>query len=212
MFGDITNETVRDTEDRRYGDVDMGGWTIYAQRFSAPIREGFHYFGSFEEETYSGPCNSAEDVWTEILEIRAEIRPNGLAALDPRGNALELERASIIALARRLSNPGEFDAETSYNGPGRFEGADDRALVVSLDILSSHGYADDQAGSTEYGLYLERFGRHVLAHDDRGFVVAYRMDTEELAQAELDAEDARQNPICEKCGESHDEMNPTCAS
>ena len=54
--------------------VDMYGWTIYARRFSAPIREGFHFYGSWLGEAYVGPCNTAEEVWTEIGQIRAEIR------------------------------------------------------------------------------------------------------------------------------------------
>lgn len=191
--------------------VDMYGWTIRAERFSAPIREGFHYFGSYAGETYSGPHNTAEDVWTEILEIRAEVRPayadcesariRGVRFGSGSGDAkqeyaLEIERATIIATALRISRPndGALVAEMSYNGPGKFEGTNDRALVVALYELSLHGCEDDRAGSTEYGLALQRFGRYVLIEDDRGFVAFERFDTDELAQSELDAEDMHQNP------------------
>jgi hypothetical protein len=176
--------------------VDMHGWEILAKRFSAPLRDGFHYFGRYAGADYAGPHNTAQEAWEAIERIRAEIRPG---VLDFHANwermedaKREVERASILATARELDS-ATLDAEACAAGPGRYEGASDLALVVALDILSGHGCADDQAGSTEYGLHLARFGRYVLAGDGQGFVYVETYDDESAAQAELDAENARQS-------------------
>lgn len=177
--------------------VDMHGWTIRAERFTAPIRTDFHYFGSWQGRTYVGPRNTAEDVWTEIGEIRAEIRPQFLPEVVSAGYRRpgpihdEIERATVIALARRLDS-ASLDAEACAAGPGRYEGADDLALVVALDIIGMHGAADDSAGSVdETGRHLSRFGRFVLEHDSHGFVSVETFATDDRAQAELDSENAK---------------------
>ncbi len=105
---------------------------------------------------------------------------------------LELERASIIADALHNSpNRADLEAEMSYNGPGKFEGANDRALVVALYELSLSGGADDSAGSVdETGRHLARFGAYVLETSSQGFVSAWREDSETDAIALLDAENA----------------------
>jgi hypothetical protein len=175
--------------------VDMHGWEILAKRFSAPLRNGFHYFGRFSENDFCGPLNTAQEAWEAVERIRAEIRPIGesLCSRDGIIDAIgEIERASILATARELDS-ATLDAEACAAGPGRYEGASDLALVVALDILAGHGCADDQAGSTEYGLHLARFGRYVLSTDDRGFVYVEAYDDEMAAQTALDAEDARQS-------------------
>jgi hypothetical protein len=175
------------------------GWAIERQPFAAPLRDDWniprlqhHYFGAYAGEIFVGPCNTADEVREQVARIRVEIRPDMVDGRSDPEVLDEIERAAIIALARSLSDPTDFDAETSYNGPGRYQGADDRALVVSLDVLSMHGCADETAGSTdETGRYLARFGRYVFQHDSQGFVTCWRCETEQDAQAELDAEDAK---------------------
>lgn len=65
----------------------------------------------------------------------------------------------------------------------------DPPLAFALEEIYGHGFADDVAGRTEFGLHGARVGPFILLTDDRGFmdVAAFPSDAEaETALAELE--------------------------
>ena len=109
--------------------VDMHGWTISAKRFSAPIRMGFHYFGDWRGQTFVGPLNSANEVWVEILEIRAELRASTTVSVESLAEALVValdilgmhgcaddSAGSTDETGRHLQRFGRFVLETDSRG------------------------------------------------------------------------------------------------
>lgn len=95
------------------------------------------------------------------------------------------DRAEIIESARNL-DAATFDSESCAVGPGRYQGTDDLSLVVALDIISGHGFADQTAGDTETTGHYARVGRFVLTTDSAGFVDSLTFESDGDAADYLD--------------------------
>ncbi len=95
------------------------------------------------------------------------------------------EREDVIETGRNLE-PETFDTETRVARPGKYQGAGDLPLVVALDIINSHGFADDNTGETAMGgSYAWRVNRFVGIEDSQGFVSIEEYPTEREATARL---------------------------
>ena len=85
------------------------------------------------------------------------------------------DRAEIISEAIKLDSE-QFDSETCAARPGKYEGANDLALVVALDMVEP----DETAGNVEYGEgHFQRYGQHfILITDNLGFCTAEILEYE----------------------------------
>lgn len=84
------------------------------------------------------------------------------------------DRTALLATARDLEPNADFE----HFGPGRFDGASDKPLTQAMDIIASHGFADDEYGSVDESLYVARIGRFLYSQDDQGFCDCADHDTE----------------------------------
>lgn len=89
------------------------------------------------------------------------------------------ERMGIIASARNIGGEA-FDSEVAYDGPGKFEGNDDRELAVACYYLLNDGWADEEAGSSA------RIGSVLIHQDDQGFVSLTVCGDEQAAETLFD--------------------------
>jgi hypothetical protein len=81
--------------------------------------------------------------------------------------------------------PAERHADISF---GPFDANDDKYLAMVLDYAGPD-YADEESGSTEWSEHFMRFGRCLLATDDRGFRTLIVCDTEDEAKARFERAD-----------------------
>jgi hypothetical protein len=96
----------------------------------------------------------------------------------------QAEREAIIEIARRL-DPAGFDTDAHVARPGKYEGAIDLQLVVALDIINGHGFADENAGEVALSGYAWRVGRFVGIESGQGFIGAEEYPTEGRAADRL---------------------------
>jgi len=99
-------------------------------------------------------------------------RTNTEVAATPRA-----EHEHVIETGRNLE-PETFDAEACAARAGKYQGADDLALVVALDIINGHGFADESAGEVAMSGYAWRVGRFVGIESTQGFIGAEEYPTE----------------------------------
>ena len=64
------------------------------------------------------------------------------------------------------------------------------SMAVYLDCLAGNGGEDDWTGDGDIGESTLRFGKWLVSYDDRGFIEAYKYDSEEEAVAEFQRIDA----------------------
>ncbi len=106
--------------------------------------------------------------------------------------ARRAEREHVIETARKL-DPQTFDIDTRLGQPGKYEGASDLQLVVALDIINGHGFADESAGEATMSGYAWRVNRFVGIEDSQGFIRSEewptaRQATERLRDFDVPAE------------------------
>ncbi len=89
----------------------------------------------------------------------------------------QAEREAVIEIARGL-DPASFDTDAHVARPGKYEGASDLQLVVALDIINGHGFADESAGEVAMRGYAWRVGRFVGIESTQGFIGAEEYPTE----------------------------------
>lgn len=78
--------------------------------------------------------------------------------------------------------PEAFDAPLTHG----------KLLEAALEVIWGHGFADDQAGSTDTTNHVFRVGRHVLETDSHGFKTVHSYGTESAAQALIDFVEKRE--------------------
>jgi hypothetical protein len=105
----------------------------------------------------------------------------------------ETGREQVIETGRNLE-PETFDAEACAARPGKYQGADDLALVVALDIINGHGGADENTGDAAITGYAWRVDRFIGIENSQGFVTAEEYPTtaqavERLRDFDVPAED-----------------------
>jgi hypothetical protein len=102
------------------------------------------------------------------------------------------DRLELIEHAEKI-DPEAMASEASAARPGRYEGADDLALVVALDILTGVGGEDESAGNVEFADgHAARFGRFILWTDNYGFKTAESFESVAAAEsrvAEVNSDD-----------------------
>jgi hypothetical protein len=98
--------------------------------------------------------------------------------------ARRAEREDVIETARKL-DPHAFDIDTRWGQPGKYEGASDIQLAVSLDIINGHGFAEDSTGEAAIKGYAWRVNRFVGIEDSQGFVMAEDWPTAQQAKERL---------------------------
>jgi len=97
----------------------------------------------------------------------------------------EEDRLQFQYMASKLDPDTTTD---DLRGPGKYDGAADRALVWSLETLDGAGFADETAGTVQIGTYCARFGRYVLEINQLGFANVNTFDTEHQAVERLGEE------------------------
>jgi hypothetical protein len=98
--------------------------------------------------------------------------------------ARRAEREHVIKTARDL-DPEGFNADTHEARPGKYQGAGDLQLVVALDIINGHGFADENTGDAAASGYAWRVNRFVGIEDSQGFVTAEEWPTPRHAEERL---------------------------
>jgi hypothetical protein len=98
--------------------------------------------------------------------------------------ARQAEREHVIKTARDLDLEG-FDADTCAARPGKYAGAGDLQLVVALDIINGHGFADENLGDAAVSGYAWRVDRFVGIEDSQGFVRAEEWPSARQAEERL---------------------------
>jgi hypothetical protein len=104
------------------------------------------------------------------------------------------EHEHVIETGRNLE-PETFDGQACAARAGKYQGADDLALVVALDIINGHGFADENTGDVAMNGYAWRVDRFIGIENSQGFVIAEEYPTavqaiERLHDFDVPAEDA----------------------
>jgi hypothetical protein len=125
----------------------------------------------------------------KVRQVITDVNDRGAEAVAAR----QAEREHVVKTARNL-DPQTFDIDTRLGQPGKYEGASDLQLVVALDIINGHGFADESTGETAISGYAWRINRFVGVEDSQGFIRAEewptaREATERLRDFDLPAED-----------------------
>jgi hypothetical protein len=126
----------------------------------------------------------------KVRQVIADFNERGIAEI---AGARRAERERVIETARKL-DPHTFDIDTRLGQPGKYEGASDLQLVVALDIINGHGFADESAGEATTSGYAWRVNRFVGIEDSQGFIRSEewptaRQATERLRDFDVPAED-----------------------
>lgn len=118
---------------------------------------------------------------SKVREVIAGFNERGCAGIAEMRRA---ERERVIETARNL-DPESFDIETRAARPGKYEGASDLQLVVALDTINGHGFADDCTGEAAVSGYAWRVNRFVGIENSQGFVSAEEHPTARHAAERL---------------------------
>lgn len=114
----------------------------------------------------------------KVREVIASFNEQGLA--ETTGMRLA-EREQVIETARNL-DPDTFAHRACF---GKYEGASDLPLVVALDIINGHGFADKSTGDVAVRGYAWRVNRFVGIEDPQGFIRAEEHPTAQDADQRL---------------------------
>ena len=117
----------------------------------------------------------------KVREVIADFNERGIAGIAETRRA---ERERVIATARNL-DPESFDTDTREARPGKYEGASDLLLVVALDVINGHGFADESTGDVAMSGYAWRVNRFVGIEDSQGFIRAEDWPTARQAAGRL---------------------------
>jgi hypothetical protein len=118
---------------------------------------------------------------SKVHKVIADFNERGINEIAVTRRA---ECEHVIETARSL-DPQTFDIDTRLAQPGKYEGASDLQLVVALDIINGHGFADERTGEAAVSGYAWRVNRFVGIEDSQGFISAEEHPTARHAAARL---------------------------
>jgi hypothetical protein len=118
---------------------------------------------------------------SKVCQVITDANERGFAGVLAARRA---EREHVITTARDLDRVG-FNADTHEARPGKYQGAGDLQLVVALDIINGHGFADENTGDAAASGYAWRVNRFVGIEDSQGFVTAEEWPTPRHAEERL---------------------------
>jgi Winged helix-turn helix len=113
---------------------------------------------------------------SKVRKVIADFNEHGIAEIT---RMRRHEREQVIETARKL-DPQVFQTDIRDARPGKYEGESD-LLVVALDIVHSHGLADETKGDAATSGYAWRIRRFVGIEDPQGFITAEEYPTNRLA-------------------------------
>ncbi len=117
----------------------------------------------------------------KVREVIADFNERGIADI---AGIRRAEREHVIETARNL-DPEAFDTDTREAHPGKYECASDLPLVVALDIINGHGFADESTGDAAMSGYAWRVSRFVGIEDSQGFIDTETYPTDRQAVERL---------------------------
>lgn len=100
-----------------------------------------------------------------------------MADVKGRAALTRTQEESIYATARNLEPGAVFEG---WEGPGRYERADDPNFAFALSIIVGHGFYDMQ--TDDFGYDRSLVGRWILTTNEQGFVTYSTWDTDDEAE------------------------------